>query len=66
MTFADRMAELGLRLPPEEAAKLETMVDMLEKSALAMRVERPYAQEPMSAFRLRPATPLDALPTSQK
>lgn len=61
MTFIERMTVLGLRLPPEEAAKLEVMVADLDRSAARLRGERSYAQEPLSGFRLRAATPLDGL-----
>lgn len=55
VTFAERMTALGLRLPPDEAAKLETMVAEMEAAADALRTERPYSQEPLAGFRLQPA-----------
>ena len=60
MTFEERMSALGLRLSPEEAAKLETMVDEMEAGAQALRTGRPYAQEPLAGFRLDPAHPAKA------
>ena len=60
MEFTDRMAALGLRLPPEEAAKLEIMVAEMDAAAAALRTERPYSQESLAGFRLDPAHPTKA------
>lgn len=60
MEFMERMAALGLRLPPDEMSKLETMVAEMEASAAALRTERPYSQESLAGFRLDPAYPAKA------
>ncbi len=57
MGFTERMAALGLRLPPDEAVKLQMMVAEMDEAAAALRTERPYAQETLAGFRLDPAHP---------
>jgi hypothetical protein len=50
--FKERMATLGLKLPEAEIPKLEALVADLDKAAEVVRIARPYAEEPLSAFHL--------------
>ncbi|WP_428491770.1 hypothetical protein [Rhodopila sp.] len=52
--FEARMKATGLRPKPEDLPMLEALVKDLDRAAAALRGLRPYAQEPLSAFRLRP------------
>ena len=53
ISFASRMAALGLHLPAAELPPLEELVRDLERSAAAIRaVERSYLEEPSNVFRL--------------
>jgi len=52
MTFEDRLKAAGLSLSDEDKPKLEQLVADLDRAAVLVRVERPYAEEPLSAFRL--------------
>ncbi len=53
MTFADRVAATGLTPKPEDLPKLEALVKDMDRAAAALlHGPRPYAEEPMSVFRL--------------
>jgi hypothetical protein len=51
-TIAERLQALGLAVPEAEMPKLVTLVADLEKAAAVVRGARPYAEEPLSGFRL--------------
>ncbi|MDB5368863.1 MAG: hypothetical protein JWP20_421 [Roseomonas sp.] len=53
--FAMRLAARGLSLPAAEAECLEKLVRDLDKATEIVRGDRPYGEEPLSAFRLTPA-----------
>jgi len=53
--FEARVKALGLRVPAEELPKLQALVRDLDRAAQTVRGLRPYAEEPLSAFRLKPA-----------
>ena len=55
ISFEARVKAAGLRLPPEELPKLQALVSDIDKAAQNLRAERPYSEEPLSAFRLSPA-----------
>lgn len=55
MTFAARVALAGLNPKPEDLPKLEALVKDLDRAAAMVRGPRPYAEEPLSAFRLKKA-----------
>jgi hypothetical protein len=55
MSFEDRLAALGLKVPAAELAKLQAMVAEIDEAAQVVRIHRPYAEEPQSAFRLHRA-----------
>jgi hypothetical protein len=56
LTFADRVSATGLNPKPEDMAKLELLVVDLDRAATTVaRTPRPYAEEPLSAFRLKKA-----------
>ncbi|ONG56057.1 hypothetical protein BKE38_06925 [Pseudoroseomonas deserti] len=59
-TTEQKLAALGLRVPETELPKLLRLAGDMEKAAAMMRGPRPYAEEPLSAFRL----PLPAAPRS--
>jgi hypothetical protein len=52
MTFEDRVKAAGLCPTAEDLPKLEALVQDMDRAATLMRVARPYAEEPLSAFRL--------------
>ena len=52
MTFDARVAATGLKPKPEDMAKLEALVKDIDRAAALVRGPRPYAEEPLSAFRL--------------
>ena len=45
----------GLRPKPDDMPMLEALVKDLDRAAAMMRGPRPYADEPLNAFRLKPA-----------
>jgi hypothetical protein len=49
-----RLAAQGLKLPEGDLAGLLPMIAELEASSQALRRDRPYALEPLSAFSLAP------------
>ena len=53
--FAQRVEAAGLKLPAEDLPKLDALVRDLDQAAALVRGPRPYAEEPASAFRLKPA-----------
>jgi hypothetical protein len=55
MRFEDRLTALGLKVPAAELQKLRAMVAEIDQAAQVVRIQRPYAEEPQSAFRLRRA-----------
>ena len=54
-SITERLKSLGLKMPAEEMPKLEKMITDFEAAAEVVRGPRPYAEEPLSAFRLRRA-----------
>jgi len=55
ISFADRVKAAGLTVTPEDMPKLEALVKDLDRAAQLVRGPRPYAEEPLSAFRLKKA-----------
>jgi hypothetical protein len=53
--FEARVKATGLRPTPDDMAMLEALVTDLDRAAAMMRGPRPYAEEPLNAFRLKPA-----------
>ena len=53
--FEARVKASGLRLKPDDMPMLEALVKDLDRAAATLRGERSYAEEPLNAFRLRPA-----------
>jgi hypothetical protein len=53
--FEARVKATGLRPKPADMPTLEAMVKDLDRAASWLRGPRSYAQEPLSAFRLKPA-----------
>jgi hypothetical protein len=50
-----RVRAAGLR--PADMPQLEALVHDIDRAAAELRGPRPYSLEPLSAFRLQPATP---------
>ena len=55
MTFEDRVKAAGLRPKAEDMPKLEALVSDLDKAAALVNGPRPYAEEPLTALKLKPA-----------
>ncbi len=55
ITFAARVRAAGLTPKAEDMAMLEALVKDLDRAAALVRGPRPYAEEPLSAFRLSKA-----------
>jgi hypothetical protein len=55
MSFEDRLAALGLKVPAAELPKLQGMVAEIDQAAQVVRIQRPYSEEPQSAFHLQRA-----------
>ncbi|HEY0425970.1 MAG TPA: hypothetical protein VGC82_21820 [Rhodopila sp.] len=53
--FEARVKATGLRPKPDDMSMLEAMVKDLDRAAAMLRGPRPYADEPLNAFRLKPA-----------
>jgi len=53
--FEARVKATGLRLQPDDMPMLEALVKDLDRAASMLRGPRPFAQEPLIAFRLKPA-----------
>jgi len=54
MNFAARVRATGLRPIEQDLPKLEALVQDMDRAAALVRGPRPYAEEPLSAFRLTP------------
>ena len=52
MTIEERLAAAGLTVTPEHLPKLASAIEDMDRLAIALRRPRPYADEPLSAFRL--------------
>ncbi len=52
MTIEERLAAAGLTATPEDLPKLAAAIEDMDRLALSLRRPRPYADEPLSAFRL--------------
>ena len=52
MTIEERLAAAGLTATPKELPSLAAAIDDMDRLAVAQRRPRPYADEPLSAFRL--------------
>jgi hypothetical protein len=53
--FEARVKATGLRPGLADMPKLEALVKDLDRAASMLRGPRPYAEEPLNAFRLKPA-----------
>jgi hypothetical protein len=53
--FEARVKASGLRPKPDDLPMLEAMVKDLDRAAAMLRGPRSYAEEPLNAFRLKPA-----------
>jgi len=53
--FEARIKASGLRPKPDDLPMLEALVKDLDRAASMLRGPRPYADEPLNAFRLKPA-----------
>jgi hypothetical protein len=53
--FEARLKATGLRPRPDDMAFLEALVKDLDRAAAMLRGPRSYAEEPLNAFRLKPA-----------
>jgi hypothetical protein len=54
-SFEARVKATGLKPKPEDMDKLHALVMDMDRAAALVRGPRPYAEEPLSAFRLKPA-----------
>lgn len=52
MTIEERLAAAGLTAVPGELPKLAPAIEDMDRLALSQRRARPYADEPLSGFRL--------------
>ena len=55
ISFEARVKATGLKPKPEDMAKLQALVMDMDRAAALVRGPRPYAEEPLSAFRLNPS-----------
>ncbi len=53
--FEARVKATGLRPKPDDLPMLEALVRDLDRAAAMLRGPRPFAEEPLIAFRLKPA-----------
>jgi hypothetical protein len=53
--FEARLKATGLRPKPDDLPMLEQLVKDLDRAASMLRGPRPYSEEPLNAFRLKPA-----------
>ncbi len=53
--FEARVRAIGLRPEPGDLPLLEALVRDLDRAAAMLRGPRPFAEEPLIAFRLKPA-----------
>jgi hypothetical protein len=51
-TIENRLLAAGLAVPAEDLPKLASLMSDMDRLALDLRGPRPYAEEPLSAFRL--------------
>ncbi|MBS0639437.1 MAG: hypothetical protein U1E70_16210 [Acetobacteraceae bacterium] len=56
VSFEARVRAVGLRVAADELPKLQAIVADLDRAAQTVRGQRSYAEEPLSAFRLKPVT----------
>ena len=56
ITFEARVRAMGLRPNPDDMPMLEALVNDLDRAAVRLREPRPYAEEPLSSFRLQAGT----------
>ena len=56
ISFETRVRAAGLHPKPEDMPSLKALVKDLDRAAASMRGPRPYAEEPLSSFRLAPAS----------
>ena len=56
LTFEARVRAVGLRVAADELPKLQAIVADMDRAAQTVRGQRSYAEEPLSAFRLKPVT----------
>ncbi len=56
ISFDARVKATGLRPKPDDMPKLEALVRDMDRAAALVRGPRPYTEEPLSAFRLKPAS----------
>ena len=54
MSFKDRLIASGLHPKDTDLPGLEALVKDLDRAAAAIDMPRPYAEEPLSSFRLPP------------
>jgi hypothetical protein len=52
--FELRVRAVGLRVSADELVRLQALVSDLDRAAQTVRGPRDYAEEPLSAFRLKP------------
>ena len=52
--FEARVKATGLRPRPDDLPMLEALVKDLDRAAAMLRGPRPFAEEPLVAFRLKP------------
>jgi len=55
VTFEARLTAAGLKPTNEDLPALRALVEDLDRAVVAIREPRPYAEEPLSAFRLHRA-----------
>ncbi len=53
--FEARVKAIGLHPQPDDLPLLEALVRDLDRAAAMLRGPRPFAEEPLIAFRLKPA-----------
>jgi hypothetical protein len=56
ISFEARVRAVGLHPRPSDMPELEALVRDLDRAAARMREPRSYAEEPLSTFRLTPAS----------
>ncbi len=56
ISFEARVRTTGLRVNRADLPKLEALVSDIDRAAATTRGPRSYAEEPLCAFRLKPAS----------
>ena len=56
-TIEDRLLAAGLTVSAEDLPKLAAVIEELDRLAASLRGPRPYAEEPLGAFRLKRLSP---------